>query len=325
MKSIGRREFLEIFGGVTLAAAMPQVARAQGAKAPLQLGIQTSVWGSVGMVADAEKTFEKAGGDVTLHKFDSGRAVRDAMVSGRIDIGSIGTAPFIVGVAKGDMVALATVAYAGRTNGVVAAKGIKSVAELKGKRVGSQIGSSTHHLFLNRVAPAFGLKKDDYQIVNTKFENHVSALASNSVDAFAGVEPYISVAELNGIGHALADYGKYDMVPVWLAANKSVVEGKREAVVTFLKGWLATVKIFKENPKHAAEVVYNFYRKLGYTFPQAAIERMLAKFDVNPDFVPDLKSYMVRESEILKETKRISAVPDWNKVLDASLLKQARA
>ena len=73
---VTRRKTLAMLGGSALAAALPVSVRAQG-RAPLTLGIQTSTWGAPGMVAEAEKLFEKAGANVTVHKFDSGRAVRD--------------------------------------------------------------------------------------------------------------------------------------------------------------------------------------------------------------------------------------------------------
>ncbi len=324
--SQSRRKALAMIGGSALFTIVPASAvRAQGARAPLNLGIQTSVWGAVGMVAEAEKMFEKAGANVTVFKFDSGKTTRDAMIAGRVDIGSLGTAPFIVGVAKGEIASLATVAYAGRTNSVVAAKslGAKSVADLRGKKIGSQIGSSTHHIFTNRIAPKFGLKEGDYQIVNTKFENHNSALAGKSIDAYAGVEPYPSVAEVEGLGVVVVDYAEFDMVPVWLAVNTPVLEKKYDAVIAFMKGWLETVKIFKNDPDRAARAVWGYYKSQGYTVQEAAIGKMLAKLDVNPEYVPQIKEYLNTESEILVKQKQITAVPDWDKKLDRSVLQKA--
>lgn len=323
---ISRRYFLELLGGGALMAALPvSQLHAQQTKEPLKLGIQTSVWGAVGMVAEAEQMFEKAGANVTVLKFDSGKTTRDAMIAGRVDIGSLGTAPFIVGVAKGELSSLATVAYAGRTNSIVVAKdlGAKSVADLKGKRVGSQIGSSTHHIFVNRIGPKFGLKPGDYQVVNVKFENHNAALAGKSVDAYAGVEPYPSVAEVEGFGVALLDYNEFDLVPVWLAVNKPVLEKKYAAVVAFMKGWIETVKIMKNDPDRAARAVWGFYKSQGYTVKQEAIKKMLSKLDVNPEYVPQVKDYLKAESQLLVNTKQITVIPDWDKVLDRSVLQKA--
>ncbi len=321
---ISRRKVLTLLGGSALAAAFPaRSLHAQGA--PLTLGIQTSTWGAVGMVAEAEKLFGKAGANVVVQKFDSGRTVRDAMVAGRIDLGSLGAAPFVVGAAKGDMGALGTVAYAGGTLAIVASKksGIKSVAELKGRKVASQLGSETDHVFQNKIAPAYGLSKGDFQVVNVKFHDHVSALAGGSVDAFAGVEPYPSVAEVEGLGIIVTDYSKYDIVPLMLAVNRPVLEKRSSELVPFLKGWLAAVKMFKDNPQRVIAIVWNFYKSQGYNVQEEVIRRALLHMDVTPNYVPELKAYLTDIAQTLVKRGQIASVPDWDKVLDREMLQRA--
>lgn len=321
---MSRRKVLTLLGGSALATAFPaRSLHAQGA--PLTLGIQTSTWGAVGMVAEAEKLFEKAGASVVVQKFDSGRTVRDAMVAGRIDLGSLGAAPFVVGAAKGDMGALGTVAYAGGTLAIVASKksGIKTVADLKGKKVASQLGSETDHVFQNKIAPAFGLKQGDFQVVNVKFHDHVSALAGGSVDAFAGVEPYPSLAEVEGLGIIVTDYSKYDIVPLMLAVNRPVLEKRSSELVPFLKGWLAAVRMFKDNPQRVIAIVWNFYKSQGYNVQEEVIRRALLHMDVTPNYVPELKAYLTDIAQTLVKRGQIASVPDWDKVLDREMLRRA--
>jgi len=321
---ISRRKVLTLLGGSALATAFPaRSLHAQGA--PLTLGIQTSTWGAVGMVAEAEKLFEKAGANVVVQKFDSGRTVRDAMVAGRIDLGSLGAAPFVVGAAKGDMGALGTVAYAGGTLAIVASKksGIKSVAELKGRKVASQLGSETDHVFQNKIAPAYGLNKGDFQVINVKFHDHVSALAGGSVDAFAGVEPYPSLAEVEGLGIIVTNYSKYDIVPLMLAVNRPVLEKRSSELVPFLKGWLAAVRMFKNNPQRVIAIVWNFYKSQGYNVQEEVIRRALLHMDVTPNYVPELKAYLTDIAQTLVKRGQIASVPDWDKVLDREMLQRA--
>lgn len=148
-------------------------------------------------MADEEKLFERVGAKAEARKFPSGKHIRDAMAVGHVAVGSLGGTPFIVGVAKGEMAAVGAVAYAGRTLMVVTAKGsgIQSVADLGGKRVASQRGSITDHVFQTKIPPKYGLRKNDVRIANVSFQDHVAALAGESVEAFAGVEPYPSIAE----------------------------------------------------------------------------------------------------------------------------------
>jgi len=322
-RTMNRRHFLGCTGAGALAVALPRWARAQGA--PLNFGFQNTSWGSVAMVAEAEGTFAKAGVDVKPFRFDGGKSTRDAMIAGRVDIGVLGAAPFVVGAAKGDIVAIAVAMYAGKTNAIVAAKdsGIKSVADLKGKRVASQLGSSTDYVFQNKILPKYGLTKGDVQIANIPHQNEIAAMVGKSVDAFAGVEPFPSVAEIEGLGTVLVDYGDFDIQPVFVAINRPVRERRRDDVVKFMRGWLAAVRIVNGDPQRAVRIVWNEFKAQGYDVKEAAFTRMLGKLEVSPEFRPALRDYLNEQGQVLLKQRQIPAVPDWNKALDESVLAQA--
>ena len=143
--------------------------------------------------------------------------------------------------------------YGAKTLSVVAGvkSGVKSVKDLKGRKVGSQLGSATDFVFQNKILPKFGLSKSDVQMINVTFQNHVSALVAGSIDAFAGVEPFPSVAEVEKIGKVLVDYSDFDLQPIILAANKSVdrrqarcggrlparLARRREGISTIIATW----------------------------------------------------------------------------------------
>jgi aliphatic sulfonates family ABC transporter substrate-binding protein len=322
---IQRRDFLTVMAAAAVTCGLTRRALAQGAKAPLNLGIQNTSWGSVGMVAEAEKAFEKAGAHVKVFRFDGGKSTRDAMVAGRIDIGVLGATPFIVGAAKGDVIGIGMSMYAGKTNAVVAAKsgGIRTIADLKGKRVASQLGSATDYVFQNKILPKYGLSKSDIQVINIPHQNHVAAMVGKSVDAFVGVEPFPSVAEIEKLGTVLVDFSEFDIQPVFLGANRPVLEGKRDAVVAFLRGWLQAVKIVNEEPDRAVRIVWTQFKSQGYDINEAVIKRMMNMLDVKPSYVPNLKEYLDEEAKVLLHNKQIARVPDWNRVLDATVLAQA--
>jgi ABC-type nitrate/sulfonate/bicarbonate transport system substrate-binding protein len=317
---------LKAIGATAVASGWPVPPASAAANDPLSLGYPANVTGAVAIVAEEEKMFEKAGARVAFHKFNSGVAVRDAMVSGRVEMGIMNTTPFIIGVAKGELSGLAVAAYAGRIIMVVARKdgGVRTVADLRGKKVGSQIGSGTDHVFQNRILPAFGLKPADVQIVNVKFADHVSALASGSIEAYAGTEPYSSVAEHEGIGRIVVDYGQYDLSPIILAVNRSALQDKREAVIAMLKGWLDTVRLIQDQPARAGNAVWKYYTAQGYSAPESVFRAVLGRIVVTPDYVPELKTYMTEQAQILLDQKQISRMPDWDKELLREPIAQAR-
>jgi aliphatic sulfonates family ABC transporter substrate-binding protein len=321
--TLRRRDFLTIAGGAVAATAAGL--RASAATASINFGYQTTSWGTIGMLVEAEGLFQKAGANVAILKFDGGKTTRNAMVSGRVDIGVLGSTPFVVGAAKGDLVAIGMSMYAGKTDSIVVAKnkGMKSVADLKGRKVASQIGSATDHVFQEKILPKFGLTKDDVQVVNIPHQNHIAAMASGSVDAFAGVEPFPSIAEVDGIGDAIIDYSDFDILPVILAANRPVVEQKRDAVVAILRGWLAGVALFKSNPEKSGQIVHTFFEQQGFKVSEAVVKRMLSKLDVETNFKPGLRAYLEDEANTLIKKKAIASMPDWGRILDSELLQEA--
>src|ERR1044072_2541625 len=101
MPNLTRRGVLQTAGATTvagLAASFPVFAAA-----PLNLGFQMTTWGADGMIAEKLDLFRKNGAVVSVNQFDSGVAVRDAMVAGRIDIGVAAVSSFIIGFDKGQL------------------------------------------------------------------------------------------------------------------------------------------------------------------------------------------------------------------------------
>jgi len=321
---LDRRRLLGALGSLPLVASLP--ARA-ASDAPLTFGYPANLIGAGAILAEQEKIFEKVGARVTFMRFNSGVAVRDAMVSGRVEVGIMNSTPFVVGVAKGELAGLAVAAYAGKIVMFLAGKdrGIKTIPDLKGRKIASQLGSGTDHVFQTVVLPRFGVKPSDMQIINVKFENHVSALASRSVDGCAATEPYASIAEHEGIGTVVVDFSQFDLSPVMLAVNRPVLEQKRDAVVTLLKGWVETVRFAREQPERSAQAIWRFYKSNGYDVPEAVINSAFRRVDLNPDFVPELPKYFTEQAQNLYSKKQITRLPDWDKELLREPIAEARA
>ncbi|TAM90391.1 MAG: transporter substrate-binding domain-containing protein [Candidimonas sp.] len=323
---VDRREFLVKSALAALSLGATTRAFAAGKNAPLTFGAQNTSWGAVAMVAEEEHTFRAAGADIKAYQFDSGKAVRDAMIARRIDIGVLGTTPMIVGVSKGDMRPLAMAMYAGKTDAIVVKKGggIKTVDDLRGKRIASQLGSSTDHVLEAKILPKYGLTRRDVHIVNVKFTDQVAALISGSVDAFAGVEPYPSVAQIDGIGTVLLDYSQFDILPVWVVINSGVLQDHSQEVTAFLRGWLKAVALFKSDPAKVTNIILRHFTAQGYKITKPTIELMLSKLNVEPDYIPGLKKYLYDQCKVMVSQNQIQKIPDWDKIVTPKYLELAR-
>jgi len=234
---------------------------------------------------------------------------------------------FIIGNDKGGLVAIAMIEYVGKTARVMARKelGLKTVADLRGKKVANQTGSSTGNIFVDQIAPKAGLKKGDFQEVRMDVNNMVAALAAKTVDAMVNVEPYNAIAEADGIANTLEDFYSFDKLPVFMAATPEFVQKSPETVVAYLKAWLEVAKDFKSNPKKVADTIFSFYESKGYTMSKDTFSKALARVEVQPGWPSDIVPYMQQQAEILLKENKIKAVPDWSKALRTEFLKQAGA
>jgi ABC-type nitrate/sulfonate/bicarbonate transport system substrate-binding protein len=203
--------------------------------------------------------------------------------------------------------------------------GITTVEQLKGLKVANQTGSSTGNIFVDQIATKAGLHKGDYQEIRMNVDDMVAAMAAKTVDAMCNVEPYNAIAEADGLAVTIAEFDKFDRLPVFMAATPDFVEKNAETVVAYLKAWLEVAKDFKSQPAKVADVIYSFYTSKGYTLSKDTFTKALARVEVQPGWPSDLKPYMQAQAEILLQEKKIKAIPDWDKVLRTDFLKQASA
>jgi NitT/TauT family transport system substrate-binding protein len=318
-----RRDFVAGLAATAAGLALP---RARGEAAdPVRLGYQVNIWGSLSVVALKAGLFEKAGLAVEGIQAPVGRQTRDAMVAGRIDFGTFAVPTFILGAEKGDLVAVALAGHAGKTVHVLVRPDspYKSVADLRGKKIATGVGSSTDAVFVARVAPKFGLTPGSYEPVNTLEPDKVGALVARQVEASVSTEPFVSVAEEQSLARSLVSFEGYDAMPVVLAAGPGVTDKRREATVQFLRVWVATARLFQAEPQRAADLMTDVLKERGYAVTPSVVKKALGRFDVRVDMGSEFRAYAAAEAEGLLKAGRIKAMPDWDKAVRRDLLEQA--
>ncbi len=320
---LDRRTFVAGLGGA--AAGLLLAGREARGADPVRLGYQVNIWGSLSVVALKAGLFEKLGLSVEGIQAPVGRQTRDAMVAGRIDFGTFAVPTFLLGAEKGDLVAVALAGNAGKTVHVLVRPDApyKSVADLRGRKIATGIGSSTDAVFVSRVAPTFGLTPGSYEPVNTLEPDKVAALVARQVEASVSTEPFIAVAEEQGLARSLVSFEGYDPMPVVLAAGPGVAEKRRDGTVQFLRGWIAAARLFQTEPQRATDIMTDVLRERGYTVTPAVVRKALGRFDVKVEMGPEFRAYAIAEAETLLKAGRIKSMPDWDRTLRRDLFEQA--
>ena len=320
-----RRQWLTASGAGVLSFGLASTRRAAAVET-IKQGYQTNIWGMPTYYLMKSGYLEKHGLAVEEFAVPSGNLTMQQMVARQVDLGTYAGPSFIIGNAKGGLVAIAVIEQVGKTARVVARKdlNITKVEELRGRKIANQTGSSVGNVFVDTIAPQHGLNKGDYQEVRMDVNNMVAALAAKTVDAMVNVEPYNVIAVADGIGTDLMDFSGVDPMPVFMAATPDFVEKRADTAVAYLKAWLDCAHDFKDNPKKVADVIYGFYADKGYKISPETFATALSRVEVNPGFPGDLKPYMQQQAEILLKAKTISAIPDWSTALRPDFMEKAK-
>jgi sulfonate transport system substrate-binding protein len=154
-----------------------------------------------------EEKLKPLGYKVAWTEFPSGPPLLEAMNVGSIDFGITGETPPIFAQAAGaPLVYLAYDPPAPRGEAILVPKEspLKSVAELRGKKVALNKGSNVHYLLVRALENA-GLKYTDVQPVFLAPADALAAFSRGSVDAWVIWDPYEAAAEASTGARILAD------------------------------------------------------------------------------------------------------------------------
>ncbi|MEX3933716.1 sulfonate ABC transporter substrate-binding protein [Paraburkholderia phymatum] len=185
-------------------------AHAQGASNRLRIGYQK--YGNF-VVLKARGALEKrlASQGVTVQwlEFPAGPQLLEGLNAGAVDVGTVGETPPIFAQAGGvDFVYIGSEPSAPQGEAIVVPHDspIRSVAQLRGKKVALNKGSNVHFLLVKALQKA-GLAYTDIQPVYLTPADARAAFVRGSVDAWVIWDPYLAAIERQGNARTLA-YGE---------------------------------------------------------------------------------------------------------------------
>jgi NitT/TauT family transport system substrate-binding protein len=279
-------------------------------------------WGQF-FVADHEKTWEKQGLTPKVTTFASGRLVLDALVGGGVVIGTAAETPVVFANLNGLPVRVIGVLNRHEPFDLVAVQDIKTVKDIKGRKIGYSQGTNAHYYLLKLLDEA-GLKLSDITAISLNPGDFVTSLSGSAIDAFIWTEPHISQAIEQGKGkfHAISSPGLYNTYSS-IITLQSTIDSKPELLVKALRALLEGNDFIKNNPDAARKIVAERI-KLDPEIARAFWSR--AKFDLTLD-KPKLVAELQAQANWAIENKLVrpdAKLPDFNAVVVTDLLEQAR-
>jgi len=204
---MNRRHFL---GSVALAALVASTGlRRAGAAAPTRFNVGFQKNGVL-VVARNQRLIEQAlepqGIAVNWVEFQAGPPLLEAMNVGSIDFGTTGDIPPIFAQAAGaDIVYAAALPSRGRNSAILVPQNseIRTLADLRGKRLAFTRGSSAHNVAVVALAKA-GLTLGDVEPVFLSPADAGAAFATGSIDAWSIWDPFYAGAETGQGARVLA-------------------------------------------------------------------------------------------------------------------------
>jgi sulfonate transport system substrate-binding protein len=189
--------------------------------------------------------------------FPAGPQLLEALNTGSIDFGSTGEAPPIFAQAAGTpLVYIGSEPPSPGSEGILVPKGspIKTIKDLKGKKVALNKGSNVHYLLVQALESA-GLKLSDIEPVYLPPSDARSAFEKGSVDAWAIWDPFLAAAQDGTGGTLLADGKGLVSNREFYLASKTFVE-KEEKAVDVIFNALAEIGAWsKEHPDEVAKIL----------------------------------------------------------------------
>lgn len=202
-----RRSFLSKASLVALSFATavslggPQRSSAAAPDAPKELRIGYQKSSGPLLIAKEKGALEKQlaaqGTTVTWVQFQSGPPLIEALNAGAIDFGYTGDTPPIYAQASGvGFVYVASLPNPGKSNAILVRSdsGIKTLEDLRGKKIALVKGSSAHNVLVQALAKA-NVPWTDITPVYLQPADAGAAIQSGAVDAWSIWDPFYAIAE----------------------------------------------------------------------------------------------------------------------------------
>jgi NitT/TauT family transport system substrate-binding protein len=190
-------------------------------------------------VAQEQGFFEKYGVQVEPIYYDVFSDTYPDLASGQID-GALIAVGDAININRNTPMKVVAVLDNGGDDAIVVGPEINSIEDLRGKKIGTLVGSQ-FELTVVKMLQSANMSAEDVTIVAMNPKDTLSALKSGQVQAADTWEPFLSDALSNGY-KTLYPQEQLHLFPDLIVFRKSIVDERPEDVRAFLKAWFQAVE-----------------------------------------------------------------------------------
>jgi NitT/TauT family transport system substrate-binding protein len=245
-----KRCITKFFAGAAAAAMLSM--SAQSFAGPLKIGYSDWPGWVAWEVAVEKEWFKQEGVDVKFEWFDY-VASMDAFAAGKLDgVGMTNGDALVTGATGAKSVMIIMNDYSNGNDMIIGKPGVKSLKDLKGKKIGVEIGFVDHLLLLNGLKKN-GMTEADVELVNVPTNETPQVLASGDVDAIGAWQPSSGMA-LNLVPGSKPIYTSADepgLIYDLLAVSPASLAERRAEWKKVAKVWYRVVDYLNDPKTHA--------------------------------------------------------------------------
>jgi NitT/TauT family transport system substrate-binding protein len=252
-----------------------------------------------------------------LREESSGSLPNPLLASGAIDINSQFSAPTIIRVEAGDPVVFLGGLHVGCFE-LFGTDQIRSVRDLKGKRVAIPALGSPSHVFLSSIAAYVGLDPSrDINFVTYPADQSMQLLAGGKIDAILNFPPIPQELRAKKVGHMVlnssVDRPWSQYFCCMISGNREFVRKHPVATKRAMRALLKAVDVCVSAPERAARIVADRGYPYNYSL-QAIREIPYTKWrDYDPEDAIRFYALRLRDAGMIKSSpnKILADGTDW--------------
>jgi len=315
--------FSLVLSGILILTTCVNIVEA-GSKADIRYGAQ--YYPGEFLLKGYPQLWEKYGLKVEHILFSSGAENNQALISGRCDInvGSDSKTVALFSVIEDRALIIGTLQRGDRYATIVSTDSkYKTWEDLKGKVVGTRLGTGAEQVLRRYFDMNDDLAWEDFKWINIKLEDMTAALQGGSIEAFTVWAPTWAIAEAQGVGRVLRMYGDIALVPVSIHTTVTFAKKHRPEIVKFLAAHLDKFEIIRNNPERAARLAAKAASAKGYNVSADAFINVFKRIDFSLGITDGTLDAIKDTARFLYGEKKVSKIPTFR--YDKSFLEEAKA